>query len=142
MDVADVRADLIAEQQALDDIVAEFSTEDWTAATPSPRWTVADIVAEPLTVHNRELSRPERMEKVAWLLEKVGLTGEQGPVEGLPPPDVAPDAGAVVRIKPLGRLIQEENLRPGHQTAGQLKPPLHAAGIARHLAVEDITQLD
>jgi uncharacterized protein (TIGR03084 family) len=44
MDVADVRADLIAEQQALDDIVAEFSTEDWTASTPSPRWTVADQI--------------------------------------------------------------------------------------------------
>ncbi len=43
----------------------------------NPRWTVADIVAEPLTVHNPEMSRAERMEKVIWLLEKTGLTGEQ-----------------------------------------------------------------
>jgi oligopeptide transport system ATP-binding protein len=43
----------------------------------NPRWSVGDIVAEPLTVHSTELSRKERDEKVAWLLEKVGLTGEQ-----------------------------------------------------------------
>jgi oligopeptide transport system ATP-binding protein len=43
----------------------------------NPRWSVLDIVAEPLTVHQPELSRAEREEKVAWLLEKVGLTGEQ-----------------------------------------------------------------
>jgi oligopeptide transport system ATP-binding protein len=43
----------------------------------NPRWSVADIVAEPLTVHNPEMSKTDREEKVAWLLEKVGLTGEQ-----------------------------------------------------------------
>jgi oligopeptide transport system ATP-binding protein len=43
----------------------------------NPRWTVGETVAEPLTVHRPEMSAREREEKVAWLLEKVGLTAEQ-----------------------------------------------------------------
>jgi len=43
----------------------------------NPRWTVRDIIAEPMTVHERGKSKADRDEKVAWLLEKVGLTGEQ-----------------------------------------------------------------
>jgi len=43
----------------------------------NPRWTVGDIVAEPLAVHRKDLSSRERREKVEWLLEKVGLTREQ-----------------------------------------------------------------
>ncbi|MFC1705232.1 ABC transporter ATP-binding protein [Planctomycetota bacterium] len=43
----------------------------------NPRWTVGDIVAEPLQVHQPDMGKREREEKVAWLLEKVGLTGEQ-----------------------------------------------------------------
>jgi len=43
----------------------------------NPRWPVGDIIAEPLLVHQNHLPRAEREEKVAWLLEKVGLTGEQ-----------------------------------------------------------------
>ncbi len=41
------------------------------------RWSVGEIVAEPLSVHRPQLSRAQRDERVAWLLEKVGLTGEQ-----------------------------------------------------------------
>jgi len=44
----------------------------------NPRWSVADIIAEPIRVHQPNLTLSERDEKVAWLLEKVGLTGEQG----------------------------------------------------------------
>ncbi len=43
----------------------------------NPRWSVGDIIAEPLTVHEPGLSHAERDDRVAWLLEKVGLTGEQ-----------------------------------------------------------------
>jgi oligopeptide/dipeptide ABC transporter ATP-binding protein len=43
----------------------------------NPRWTVGEIVAEPLLVHRPDMKRSEREEKVAWLLEKVGLTAEQ-----------------------------------------------------------------
>lgn len=45
MHVQDVAADLVAEQQALDDVVSGLDGAGWTAATPSPRWTVADQVA-------------------------------------------------------------------------------------------------
>ncbi len=43
----------------------------------NPRWSVGDIIAEPMRVHQPKLTLAERDEKVAWLLEKVGLTGEQ-----------------------------------------------------------------
>jgi oligopeptide/dipeptide ABC transporter ATP-binding protein len=43
----------------------------------NPRWSVGDIVSEPLSVHQPDMKASEREEKVAWLLEKVGLTGEQ-----------------------------------------------------------------
>ena len=44
----------------------------------NPRWSVGDIIAEPMRVHQPKMTLAERDEKVAWLLEKVGLTGEQG----------------------------------------------------------------
>jgi len=43
----------------------------------NPRWSIGDIVSEPLRVHEPDMKSSERQEKVAWLLEKVGLTGEQ-----------------------------------------------------------------
>ncbi len=43
----------------------------------NPRLTVGSIVEEPLTIHRRDLSRSARAERVAWLLEKVGLRAEQ-----------------------------------------------------------------
>lgn len=45
MSVADVAADLRAEQTALDEIVAPLTDEQWAAPTPSPGWTVADQIA-------------------------------------------------------------------------------------------------
>jgi uncharacterized protein (TIGR03084 family) len=44
-DVSTVLVDLVAEQAALDDVVAGLSDEDWRRSTPSPRWTVADQIA-------------------------------------------------------------------------------------------------
>ena len=44
MDVTDVLADLLAEQQALDDIVAGLDADQWELATPSPGWTIADQI--------------------------------------------------------------------------------------------------
>jgi oligopeptide transport system ATP-binding protein len=43
----------------------------------NPRWPLHEIVAEPLTVHRPDLSAAERAERVAWLLEKVGLNADQ-----------------------------------------------------------------
>ena len=45
MTLAALVADLRAEQEALDDIVAVLEPEAWTIATPSPGWTVADQIA-------------------------------------------------------------------------------------------------
>ena len=44
MDVTEVLADLRAEQQALDDIVADLTAEQWQLPTPSPGWTIADQI--------------------------------------------------------------------------------------------------
>ena len=44
MDVSEVLADLLAEQQSLDDIVAALSPDQWQLPTPSPGWTVADQI--------------------------------------------------------------------------------------------------
>jgi uncharacterized protein (TIGR03084 family) len=43
-DVAAIAADLTAEQEALDDVVAGLDDEGWATATPSPGWTVADQI--------------------------------------------------------------------------------------------------
>ena len=44
MQVFDVVNDLVAEQQALDAIVAPLSPDQWATPTPSPRWTVSDQI--------------------------------------------------------------------------------------------------
>lgn len=44
MDVHAVLDDLVAEQQALDTIVAALSPDQWALPTPSPRWTVTDQI--------------------------------------------------------------------------------------------------
>ncbi|MGH9235631.1 MAG: maleylpyruvate isomerase N-terminal domain-containing protein, partial [Acidimicrobiales bacterium] len=43
-DVRELAADLRAEQEALDAIVADLSDERWGLATPSPGWSVADQI--------------------------------------------------------------------------------------------------
>ena len=43
-DVETLRADLVAEQNALDEVVANISAERWRLGTPSPGWSVADQV--------------------------------------------------------------------------------------------------
>ena len=42
--VASITADLIAEQDGLDAVVAPLATEDWERATPSPGWAVRDQI--------------------------------------------------------------------------------------------------
>jgi uncharacterized protein (TIGR03084 family) len=44
VDVADVLDDLVAEQAALDMIVADLEPATWQLPTPSPRWTIADQI--------------------------------------------------------------------------------------------------
>lgn len=52
MDVSEVLADLLAEQEALDAVVATLSAEQLALPTPSPRWSVADQLAH-LTFFDR-----------------------------------------------------------------------------------------
>jgi uncharacterized protein (TIGR03084 family) len=52
MDVSEVRDDLLAEQEALDEVVAGLTAEQLALPTPSPRWTVADQLAH-LTYFDR-----------------------------------------------------------------------------------------
>ena len=52
MDVSEVRDDLLAEQEALDRVVADLTAEQFATPTPSPRWTVADQLAH-LTYFDR-----------------------------------------------------------------------------------------
>lgn len=52
MDVSEVLEDLVAEQQALDDVVARLAPDQWDLATPSPRWTVTDQIGH-LTYFDR-----------------------------------------------------------------------------------------
>ncbi len=46
-------------------------------ASLNPRMTVSEIIMEPLTIHEANLSKEQMREKVAWLMEKVGLSAEQ-----------------------------------------------------------------
>ena len=43
-------------------------------ASLDPRMRVGEIVAEPLAIHDRRLSKAERSERVAAMLERVGLS--------------------------------------------------------------------
>lgn len=44
MELTEVRDDLLAEQRALDEVVADLDDEQWALPTPSPGWTVADQI--------------------------------------------------------------------------------------------------
>lgn len=46
-------------------------------ASLNPRMTVSEIIMEPLTIHNSNMSKEDMAKKVAWLMEKVGLSKEQ-----------------------------------------------------------------
>ncbi len=44
MDVTEIATDLVAEQQALDGVVANLNEQDWKSPTASPGWNVADQI--------------------------------------------------------------------------------------------------
>ena len=44
VDISEVRADLAAEHRALDEVMSGLSPGQWSAATPSPGWTVTDQI--------------------------------------------------------------------------------------------------
>ncbi len=67
--VADVATDLVAEQQALDAVVAELDDRAWDVPTPAPGWTVGDQVAH-LTYFDgtatRAITDPDGFRSSAW----------------------------------------------------------------------------
>lgn len=42
----------------------------------NPRMTIGDIITEPMVIHGIGSSKKERYDQAAWLLEKVGLSGD------------------------------------------------------------------
>ena len=46
MEINETIKDLVAEQQALDDIVAKLDDQMWTTPTSSDRWNVADQIGQ------------------------------------------------------------------------------------------------
>jgi uncharacterized protein (TIGR03084 family) len=80
MDVTDVLADLLAEQQTLDDIVADLDAAQWQLATPSPGWTIADQIGHltyfDATAALAVLDPPAFQEAMTSLLSSGG-SGEQ-----------------------------------------------------------------
>ncbi len=73
MDVSEIRDDLTAEQQSLDDVVSGLTTEQWGLATPSPGWSVADQIAH-LTYFDGAASLAiENPEGFAETAEKLGV---------------------------------------------------------------------
>lgn len=82
MHVSEVRADLVAEQQALDDVVAALADDQWRLSTPSPRWTIADQIGH-LTYFDATaalaITDPDAFtESVTGLLSAVGDETEDG----------------------------------------------------------------
>jgi uncharacterized protein (TIGR03084 family) len=79
MDVAEVLADLLAEQQALDDIVADLDPARWQLATPSPGWSIADQIGH-LTYFDRNaalaVTDPDGFQVAMHALLGAGTAGD------------------------------------------------------------------
>lgn len=82
MDVSEVRADLLAEQDALDAVVAHLTEEQIHRPTPSPRWRVSEQLAH-LTYFDKNaalaITDPDAFPAtVHGLLEAAGNGGDEG----------------------------------------------------------------
>ncbi len=78
MHVSEVIADLLAEQVALDDIVASLKAEQWSTNTASPRWDVTDQIAHLTYFDHRAaqaISDPEGFQIEASRLFSVAGSG-------------------------------------------------------------------
>jgi uncharacterized protein (TIGR03084 family) len=81
VDVGTVLNDLVAEQQALDDVVAPLPPADWATPTPSPRWTVADQIGHltyfdttaTLAIRSPEEFRAHRSDLVARFTDELAV---------------------------------------------------------------------
>ncbi len=108
---ASVRADLLAEQAALDAVVSELTADQWALPTPSPGWSVHDQVAH-LTYFD---------ETAAWAI--VDEPRFHASLEALAPvfePDAADDVMDDLTIGPLRALSPEELLGAWRKNRGLL----------------------
>jgi uncharacterized protein (TIGR03084 family) len=97
MDVSDVLDDLLAEQAALDDVVAPLPDEQWSLPTPSAGWSVADQIAH-LTYFDGSaalaIADPDGFhDQMTTLIGTVGTTGDMdeatiGRYRRLPPQEL------------------------------------------------------
>lgn len=78
MSVSQVRTDLLAEQEALDNMVAQLADEQWSLPTPSPRWTVAHQIAHLAYFDNAASIAINDPEGFPALVEVLRSTGEGG----------------------------------------------------------------
>ena len=56
--------------------------------------------------------------------------------------DLVPDVGPALWIEPRRRLVEEEDPRAVDEREREVEPPLHAPGVARHLAVGRVDEPD
>lgn len=86
MDVRDIRAELIAEQEALDPVLVGLTDEQWTLPTPSPGWSVADQIGH-LTYFDGAaalaITDPDGFTAMRDALITVVLAGEPDAADGL-----------------------------------------------------------
>ena len=76
MDVSQVRVDLLAEQQALDDLMTGLTPDQWALPTPSPGWSVADQIAHLAYFDHAAataLTDPERFQTMVTELSTVAV---------------------------------------------------------------------
>ncbi len=92
MDVTEVLADLRAEQQTLDDIVAGLDADQWQLPTPSPGWSVADQIGH-LTYFDRSAALaitdpPAFQDSMLALLDSTGEDPTLGPYRAMSPDEL------------------------------------------------------
>ena len=76
-----LRSDLVAEQDALDDIVANITDDQWQRSTPSPGWNVQDQIAH-LTFFDHSgataIHQPDRFQES---LDELVASMQQGSID-------------------------------------------------------------
>jgi uncharacterized protein (TIGR03084 family) len=82
-DVVEIAADLRAEQETLDAIVAGLTEEQWALATPSPGWTVADQIGHLTYFDGAAATAITDPEAFAASVDELVAAGADGAVDAL-----------------------------------------------------------
>lgn len=80
MDVKEVLADLVAEQEALDEIISGLSVDHWSLPTASPRWRIQEQIAHLAYFDGTAalaITDPEGFKAMVAELWEVAATGDQ-----------------------------------------------------------------